>query len=216
MKILGMMALTVAGAIGAAQPASAAEVIEVEANDTIGTAQNIDNFFSLNADPDIEQATTIPHATVRGLPGNGTYDYYRFMVATAGSRGIFDIDYALNFDGLDFDAYLNVFDAGGTSLRANDDASTTNGAGGSVHGFDSYLTYTFNNAGTYFARVGNCCVSPQSSGNGYELQVSIQNHALTAGAVPEPATWAMMIGGFGLAGATLRRRRRDGARLATA
>lgn len=29
----------------------------------------------------------------------------------------------------------------------------------------------------------------------------------TAAAVPEPATWALMIGGFGLAGATLRRRR---------
>ncbi len=29
----------------------------------------------------------------------------------------------------------------------------------------------------------------------------------TAGGVPEPATWAMMLGGFGLAGASLRRRR---------
>ncbi len=28
-----------------------------------------------------------------------------------------------------------------------------------------------------------------------------------SGAIPEPATWAMMIGGFGLAGAALRRRR---------
>ena len=28
------------------------------------------------------------------------------------------------------------------------------------------------------------------------------------GGVPEPASWALMIGGFGLAGATLRRRRR--------
>jgi hypothetical protein len=29
----------------------------------------------------------------------------------------------------------------------------------------------------------------------------------TSGAVPEPATWALMIGGFGMAGAALRRRR---------
>jgi hypothetical protein len=28
----------------------------------------------------------------------------------------------------------------------------------------------------------------------------------TAGGVPEPATWALMIGGFGLAGAALRRK----------
>ena len=31
--------------------------------------------------------------------------------------------------------------------------------------------------------------------------------AATNGAVPEPASWALMIGGFGLAGATLRRRK---------
>ena len=39
---------------------------------------------------------------------------------------------------------------------------------------------------------------------------TVANTAITAsvaaGAVPEPATWAMMIGGFGLAGAAMRRR----------
>src|SRR5688572_28826003 len=33
------------------------------------------------------------------------------------------------------------------------------------------------------------------------------------GAVPEPATWALMIGGFGMAGAMLRRRRMALARI---
>jgi len=35
----------------------------------------------------------------------------------------------------------------------------------------------------------------------------IDNVSVTTGAVPEPAGWALMIGGFGLAGAALRRRR---------
>lgn len=34
-------------------------------------------------------------------------------------------------------------------------------------------------------------------------------------AVPEPATWAMLIGGFGLVGAAMRRKRRDGKAIAT-
>ncbi len=35
----------------------------------------------------------------------------------------------------------------------------------------------------------------------------VDNVSVTNGAVPEPAAWALMIGGFGLAGAALRRRR---------
>jgi len=38
--------------------------------------------------------------------------------------------------------------------------------------------------------------------------------AAAAPAVPEPATWAMMIGGFGLAGAAMRRRARPAVRFA--
>ncbi len=37
---------------------------------------------------------------------------------------------------------------------------------------------------------------------------------LTAAAVPEPATWALMIGGFAFAGAAMRRRARTAVRFA--
>ena len=51
-----------------------------------------------------------------------------------------------------------------------------------------------------------------NNSDGFQLRVNELNLAATGavnvgGAVPEPATWALMIGGFGLAGAALRRRR---------
>jgi hypothetical protein len=44
---------------------------------------------------------------------------------------------------------------------------------------------------------------------GADKTISVGAHGLTAAsdAIPEPATWAMMIAGFGLTGATLRRRK---------
>ncbi|MDP9086949.1 MAG: PEPxxWA-CTERM sorting domain-containing protein, partial [Pseudomonadota bacterium] len=45
------------------------------------------------------------------------------------------------------------------------------------------------------------------AGNGN--QVVIDNLTLNAGAVPETATWGMMIAGFGLMGASMRYRRRS-------
>jgi len=58
----------------------------------------------------------------------------------------------------------------------------------------------------------------QNAGRGYDQAYDIRGtitsaRIFEAGAVPEPATWALMISGFGMAGATLRRRR---GRLATA
>lgn len=45
------------------------------------------------------------------------------------------------------------------------------------------------------------------SGQPVSIRVDNLTFATVAGSVPEPATWAMMIIGFGLAGTTLRRRR---------
>ena len=49
--------------------------------------------------------------------------------------------------------------------------------------------------------------SPQ--GGGYESDNHTVGYFVTKGGVPEPATWAMLITGFGLVGAAARRRRSD-------
>lgn len=46
----------------------------------------------------------------------------------------------------------------------------------------------------------------------YSFKVSAAEYAQLTGAVPEPATWAMMLTGFGVVGAALRRRRKATAR----
>lgn len=68
-------------------------------------------------------------------------------------------------------------------------------------------TYAFTNSGFQFTRgggdtVGMYTFGPNSNAPDYTGQISF-----TTTAVPEPATWAMMMVGFGMIGAVARRRR---------
>ena len=77
----------------------------------------------------------------------------------------------------------------------------TNSALGSVVAFDNNLTIQ-NSRGAGYAFTG-------ISNNGRSFNGSL-TYTIN-GAVPEPATWGMMLAGCGLAGAALRRRRTDAA-----
>ncbi len=155
---------------------------EVEPNDTIATAQDLDaETWTLDFDPNIGDTTlntsiVIPHLTVLGT-GDNTFDVYSFTVPNAGDRGIFDIDFGTT--GGIMDAYLRLYDGGGTLLASNDDSPPTWGQGGSTNGLDSYLEYTFAAPGVYFIQVGNCCVGPVPAGGDYQLQVSVENQIVS-------------------------------------
>jgi opacity protein-like surface antigen len=91
------------------------------------------------------------------------------------------------------------FRIAGAGLTRNGDLSTLNLAafdpsesGGNFY-WDKGKSYTLNNDGDDFY---------QSSGN---LSIEEVSFPVVA-AVPEPASWALMIGGFSLVGGTLRRR----------
>lgn len=76
------------------------------------------------------------------------------------------------------------------------------GASSTVRAFDNlagFQTFTFNLVGLTSVRI--------SSASPFAIDNVVLDQGV--GAVPEPAAWAMMIGGFGLVGGAVRRRRRS-------
>jgi serralysin len=142
-------------------------------NRSIATAINISNLFSLAANPDISDATGTPHVSITGN-GDGTVDYYAVGINNAGSAMTLDIDHTVSLD-----SWVTVFNSAGTELVHNDDSSSSNGAGGSTTGSDSFLTYTFDAPGTYYFAVGKYSnLSPIDTGSQYVLQVSVAGELL--------------------------------------
>jgi Bacterial pre-peptidase C-terminal domain/RTX calcium-binding nonapeptide repeat (4 copies) len=176
--VLTMLAAMAAMVVVYAGAAWATSVSEVEPNDSIAEAQNIDPDFSLDSDPNIALSTSASHATVDGTggTGNATFDYYAFSVPQAGSstRGFFDIDGASPH----FDSYLLLYDSNGNFLAGNDDNWSDPGSEPPPPSFtlDSSLEYTFPSAGTYYIAVGSCCVGPVPNEVTYQLHVSFGNH----------------------------------------
>ena len=197
-------------------------VPEIEPNDGLTSAVNIDNLgFSLNFDPNITDSqgsntsTVRPHISIQGT-GDGSFDFYSFTVNNAGDTATFDIDFGFSvanngaLNGDPFDSQLFLFDSLGTSLTsavAGDDGSLDPGSSSRM---DSFLQFTFTTPGTYVIGVASSpsvAVSGGISGRGvptgsdYTLNVSIQNH-LTSGpstptTTPTRRFGDVMIGGTG-------------------
>jgi Ca2+-binding RTX toxin-like protein len=98
--------------------------------------------WSLAPSPDVENPTTVPHQLLRITGSGDTHEAFRFA-ATAGQTWTFDVD------GASFDSRLTLYDDAGGTIVANDDSSTSLGAGGSTSGLDSYISHDFTADGFY-------------------------------------------------------------------
>ena len=110
----------------------------------------------LNSDPNIEDSTVIPHASVIGFASNPgeavSYDIFSFTVTNPG-LGIFDIDFARSLDANDttapvtydcpgvgcIDTYLTLYDSSSHRLWTSDDSDPSIGEQGSFSVFDTYF-----------------------------------------------------------------------------
>lgn len=156
--------------IGQGEGSGVVESPQDTANFDISTAISLDGHFTLGTNSDVANSETTPYASVHAA-GNNAFDYFSFTVTEAGSVGVFDVDYAMP----GFDSTLRLYDANGTLLAEVDDYSQSAGAGGSVHPYDAFLSYTFSQTGTYCIQVGRYWANPLPAGGTYQLQVSLTN-----------------------------------------
>ena len=140
--------------------------------------------FYLDANAEITDATTAPHATVTAT-GNDDYRMYAFVVDASGVAGTFDIDHS---DGID--TYVRLYDAEGNLLAQSDDLAGDPDPG-SIVTADSFLQYTFAAAGTYYVEVAAYNHDPVATGTGYDLNISL------AGNTPTPHDNDTLDGGTG-------------------
>jgi len=142
---------------------------------SIATALNIDDEFSLDADPDIVNATTTPHVSITA-EGDGDVHYYAITILEDGANLTLDIDYGSGGAG-GFNSQLDIYDSAGNLISTNNFAPSVIGAGGSTSNEDAYISAPIATAGVYYIAVSSIGGAAVPVGATYELQVSLDDTA---------------------------------------
>lgn len=135
---------------------------EVEQNNSIADGQNIDQYFNLNANSDIVNDLTVPHASILGT-GDGTFDFYTFTIGAASAAS--PIEGRFDIDDQNFSPSLQLFNEAGVQLATG----------------TTLLDFNFTAPGKYSIRVGRDNAgtpAPVLAGQTYTLQVSIVDHPI--------------------------------------
>ena len=181
-----ILRITVAAlALGMAGSAQATDFVDQEPNDTFATAQHLIHDGSINL-----AGFAAPGLTGTGSDVSVIHDWFR-IDAVAGDALILRANAAST--SVSDDPILHLWSGSGTFLARDDDSGP---------GRNSLISFNITTSGAYFVGVGDF---GDNGDLNYELIVTGLTPSLT-GAVPEPASWALMIAGFGLVGSAMRRR----------
>jgi len=153
-------------------------------NTTSGNAVDITNLFSLSADADIMDATTVPHVSISAT-GDAVIGvhYYSVTLNVSGTVLTLDMDYGTESNSgtlpTDMDGWVTLYGPSGNELAFNDDGPSLDN--GTVSSLDSYLSYQTTEVGTYTFAVGIYNeLNPIPSGGTYELRAAAAQMTSTA------------------------------------
>lgn len=144
-----------------------------------------------------------------GQGGDYTTLSQTFTLAGAATLGLDAAFLAFDDPDFDDDGYVRIFDATHNFLLFQYDIVA---AGGN----DASTPWTHVSQllarGTYTIEAGvrNVGDDPDTYTPGFDSKLLLDNVSVTAAAVPEPATWGLLIAGFAGVGGMLRRRREGG------
>jgi PEP-CTERM motif len=189
--------------------------------------------ITVNQTLDLTQPKSIPGPGFQGWQGspgfNGGYsvdiaegDTFDFTIDFLGNQSLtllnasslWAFSYADISSGVDATGTLSLLDAAGTAVLTS---NSFNSIESSVHlgqffnasSFTSGLPANLTFSGLRYTGIVNDYLESGVTTRNYNnpgFFLTADNVTISAGAVPEPATWAMMIMGFGLVGAGMRRR----------
>jgi Ca2+-binding RTX toxin-like protein len=159
-----------------ARDRAAPEIAKAQASviATPATALSLNGRFGLDANPDIGNATSVPHATVLATASGQTEIYA--VTAASGSTLTVDIDGTSGFD-----SFVEIYNSGGTRIAFNDD---TNVDPGSITARDSFVVQPIAAAGTYYIHVLRFATTttgtPITAGQTYVMHVSLTGAAMAS------------------------------------
>ncbi|HWJ70895.1 MAG TPA: PEPxxWA-CTERM sorting domain-containing protein [Sphingobium sp.] len=193
-------------ALIAAVPASAAVLWDFGQDGSVNDLVGFTLLNNFNADSGISsganyQIKTNPSDSDGAVLPNG--DGSEYLSVLGGGFATIDFapgvtEFAFEWGSIDTYNSLTVLFNNGESLTIVPGGNFTNPANGNQFDADTNgLFRVFGSAGETFNSI-----TFASGSNSFEV-----DNLMVKGAVPEPATWAMMIGGLALVGASMRRRK---------
>lgn len=192
-------AITIFSSPGSLQPAENVLVDDGTTGETVFGHTNVSNtgvsFLSLTSGVNL-QALADGQARVEAI--GGSLDALRFFL-TSGD-GFSEVEFDLHKAARDTDTVdVTFFGSFGTETRTFDLGNGNNWFSARADNGDLITAVAFDSSG---------------SGVGDIRQVRLGGFPGSAPPVPEPATWALMLGGFALAGGAIRRRSKASASFA--
>jgi Ca2+-binding RTX toxin-like protein len=146
-------------------------------------------FWTRSENDDITSSTTVSHATLFSDGSLAGQQGWFAVTVVAGQQITLDVDHGGNATGNNTDTEISIYATNGTTqLAYNDDGPVDAGSNpGSINGnsYDSFLTYTFLAAGTYFIRIGDFSDANGnfSANDSFVLNISLTGQAAATAAL---------------------------------